>query len=50
MDKQKRTTNNFIREKSLRLQMNELTLESKVTLKQAYLIMFDYLEKHWEET
>lgn len=25
-------------------------MESKVTLKEAYLIMFDYLEKHWEET
>ena len=25
-------------------------MESKVTLKEAYLIMFDYLDKHWEET
>jgi hypothetical protein len=30
--------------------MDNLTLESKVTLKEAYLIMFDYLNKHWEQT
>jgi hypothetical protein len=30
--------------------MDNLTLESKVTLKEAYLTMFDYLDKHWEET
>ena len=30
--------------------MDNLTLQSKVTLKEAYLIMFDYLDKHWEET
>ena len=30
--------------------MDSLTMESKVTLKEAYLIMYDYLDKHWEET
>ena len=30
--------------------MDNLTLESKVTLKEAYLIMFDYLDKYWEQT
>jgi len=30
--------------------MENLTLNSNVTLKEAYLIMFDYLVKHWETT
>lgn len=30
--------------------MNGLTLDDKVTLKEAYLIMFDYLNHYWEET
>ena len=30
--------------------MEKLTLENKVTLKEAYLIMFDYLDKYWERT
>ena len=30
--------------------MENLTLDSKVTLKDAYLIMFDYLDRYWEET
>lgn len=32
------------------LQMETLSLETKVTLKQAYLVMFDYLNNYWEET
>lgn len=30
--------------------MNEITLESKVTLRQAYKIMFDYLEGYYDRT
>ena len=30
--------------------MESVTLDSKVTLRQAYLIMFDFLEKYWERT
>ena len=30
--------------------MESLTLENKVTLKEAYLIMFDFLNKYWERT
>lgn len=30
--------------------MENLTLENKVTLKEAYLIMFDYLDKYWKRT
>lgn len=30
--------------------MEKLTFENKVTLKEAYLIMYEYLDKHWEET
>ena len=30
--------------------MENLRLDSKVTLWQAYLIMFDYLDKYWERT
>lgn len=30
--------------------MNPITFDSKVTLKEAYLIMFDYLDKYWERT
>ena len=29
--------------------MKNLELESTVTLRQAYLIMFEYLEKYWEK-
>jgi hypothetical protein len=30
--------------------MIDISLDSKVSLKQAYLIMFDYLEAHYERT
>jgi len=30
--------------------MEDLTMESKVSLKEAYLIMFEYLDLYWEET
>lgn len=30
--------------------MQNLTLESSITLRQAYLIMFDFLDQHWIET
>jgi len=30
--------------------MESLTLDSKVTLREAYLIMFDFLDKYWQRT
>jgi len=32
------------------IEMNKLNFESKITIEQAYLTMFEYLKRYWEET